>query len=115
MHPLFLLNISALLTHELDAMTAKEWLIFPGLSRLDDERGRKIFVWLHIPLFAIILWGITGPYQQSWRWGLDWFSIAHVFAHILFHRHPKNGFRRPMSWIIIVLAGLFGALDLLMG
>jgi len=108
----FLLGLSFILTHELDAMTAKEWRIFPGLSLLDDERGRQWFVALHIPLFAVLLWGLTGAHQKSWIWGFDIFTIVHLVAHILMHKHSENGFRRPLSWFIIVGAAVMGGVDL---
>ncbi len=111
----FVIGLSLILTHELDAMTAREWRIFPPLSRLSDENGRWLFVALHVPLFAWMLWGLTGPEQASWRVGFDVFLIAHAFAHLLLHRHPDNGFRRPLSWVLIGGAAVAGALDLWLG
>ena len=108
----FILALSFLLTHELDAMTAKEWLIFPGLSALSDERGRAVFVFAHVPLFALLFWGLMGTGQAAWRAGLDVFMICHVFAHLVLHRHPLNGFRRSLSWVFILGAGVCGGWDL---
>ena len=108
----FVLGLSLLITHELDAMTAKEWLIFPGLSGLPDEHGRAVFVWAHVPLFALILWGLMGADYAAWRAGLDVFMIGHVVAHLALHGHRLNGFRRPLSWALILGAGGCGLWDL---
>ncbi len=107
-----LAGLSLLLTHELDAMTAKEWRIFPGLSRLDDDAGRWWFVLLHVPLFGVLLWGMFGPNQEGWRLGFEVFLVGHMIAHMLLHRHPENGFRRPLSWVFIGGAGVVGIVEL---
>jgi len=103
-----------MLTHELDAVTAKEWRIFPGLSRLEDDRARFWFVALHVPLFAILLAGLLGPNRAQWILGFDVFAVAHAVPHILLHRHPKNGFRRTLSWFLIGGASVFGTVDLVL-
>ncbi len=110
----FLLGFGLILTHELDAMTAKEWRIFPWLSRLEDDLARRIFVAAHMPLFVLVLWGLTGPNQSTWVRGFDVFLIAHVGAHLLLHNRPENGFRRGVvSWTLLAGPGLAGAVDLL--
>lgn len=108
----FVLGLGLLCSHELDAMVAKEWLIFPGLSALPDEQGRAVFVLAHVPLFALIFWGLLGGELAAWRTSLDVFMIGHVVAHLALHGHPLNGFRRPLSWALILGAGVCGAWDL---
>ncbi len=104
--------LSLLFTHELDAMTAREWRLLPGLSRLQDEWGRRIFVVGHVPLVAAVLWGLSSAEADAWRVGLDVFLLLHAAAHLLLCKHAKNDFRRPLSWILIVGAAVVAALDL---
>jgi hypothetical protein len=110
-----LLTVSLLMTHELDAMTAKEWRIFPGLSRLSDEAGRWCFVVLHVPLFVAVFWGMNGADADTWRTVLNVFAIVHMLAHLALHQHAENGFRRPLSWVLIAGAATSGTLGLALG
>lgn len=106
----FLFGMACVLTHELDAMKAREWLIFPGLARLSDELGEQVFIAIHVPLFAIVLWGpFLSESRAQWMHGLSLFFIAHMLAHGILHGHPKNGFRRALSWLWIVGAAAGGA------
>jgi hypothetical protein len=47
------------------------------------------------------------------NYSLDIFFIVHVGLHLLFLKHPKNEFKDLISWIIILSAGMFGLLDIL--
>jgi hypothetical protein len=107
----FWVAMGCLMTHELDAMTAREWRIFPGLSGMGDAPARALFVALHVPLFGVILAGLAGDSSGAWVRGLDVFCVAHVVAHAALHGHPDNGFRRWESWAYIGGAGAAGALD----
>jgi hypothetical protein len=112
----FYAALSLLLTHELDAVRCHEWRIFPGLGRLDDERGYLLFTALHVPLFLGLLWALFGAGLDARlaRW-LSGFCILHVGLHLLALRHPANGFTSPLSWALIGGAGACGALQLLLG
>lgn len=96
--------------HELDAIRCKEWTIFPGLSFLPDRAGMTVFILLHLPLFYWVLFEIqTG--DEVFRWRFDLFLIIHLILHLLFLLHPKNQFKDYLSWIIIIAAAVFGAID----
>lgn len=114
MEPITAITLGLLLTHELDAMTAREWRLLPGLSRLSDARGRVVFVALHAPLHAALFVGLSGPNAAQWATGLAAFCVLHTLAHILLHRHPDNGFRRLDAWLWIGGAGVSGAVELVM-
>lgn len=105
----FYLGISFILMHEMDAIRCKEWRIFPGLSLLDDKMGQTIFIFAHVPLFFIIFYFLE---NMAFQKGLDIFLIIHCFLHILFLKHQKNEFKDWISWSIIILASIFGGLDL---
>jgi hypothetical protein len=102
--PFFLLALSLLFVHELDAVRCREWRIFPLTAFLDDETGMRVFILAHVPLFAIILF-YAG---KSLSAGGDGFSLSmaifcvlHAFIHWAYERHPKCEFRNPLSRGII--------------
>lgn len=103
-----------MLVHEMDAIRAKEWKIFPGLGRLKDETGYVVFAALHVPLYALLLWGLYGDdgVNRGLIAGLDGFFIVHAFLHLILYNHPENRFRSVFSYTLIFGAGLFGATDL---
>lgn len=56
---LFLLGLSLLVCHELDAMTHQDWRLLPVLGALPGETARIVFVITHIPLFTQYIPGIN--------------------------------------------------------
>ncbi len=109
----FLLGLSFIFLHELDAIRCKEWRILPGLSFLNDRVGYIVFAFAHIPLFYWIIVQ-TIEHSRSFMKGFDIFLMVHVVAHLLMLKHNRNEFRDWISWIIIVGAGAFGLVDLVM-
>lgn len=114
-HLFFLLGFCLLLTHEMDAIRCKEWRIFPFTSKMGDETGYLTFTAVHIPLYALLIWGLFGggDVNRALIVGLDAFFIVHVLLHLLFINHPDNKFRSAFSWVLIVGAGIFGVVDLI--
>ena len=112
-HLFFYLGLSFILMHEMDAVRCKEWRIFPGLSLLSDRLGFQLFMWLHVPLFAIIFVKLFESDNTGFIWGLDVFFIVHMILHLLFLLHKNNAFKDFLSWSIISGAAVFGALDLI--
>ncbi len=112
----FLLRFCLLLTHEMDAIRCKEWRIFPGTSRLGDEAGYRVFTALHIPLYALLLWGLAGDgtMTRGLVIGLDAFFVIHLFLHLFLRNLPSNGFNSVFSRALFLGAGSCGALDLLL-
>ncbi len=109
----FLLGITLIFLHEMDAVRCKEWRIFPGLSRLDDRRGFLVFILAHVPLVHWVLLQIKMA-NEKFIYYFDIFLIVHLVLHLLFLRHPKNEFKNAVSWLIIAGAALCGLLDLIM-
>lgn len=111
----FLLALAAMFTHELDAMICKEWRLLPLLSRLDDGAGMLWFVWLHVPLFAIVLWFSAGSLANdgdAFSLAFCVFCIVHAFVHWAYERHPDCLFTNPRSRAIIWGCAAAGALAL---
>ena len=108
----YLLMLSFLFVHELDAVHKHEWRVLPLTSFLPDEIGRRVFVVAHVPLFfAIFYFGELNPISGV-ATGLSIFAIIHVGLHWLFRKHPAYEFNTVLSWGLICGAGLFGALHL---
>ncbi|HEY8597444.1 MAG TPA: DUF6713 family protein [Thermomicrobiales bacterium] len=110
----FLLGLAFLLTHELDAIRCKEWRIFPVTSALGDDAGYRVFTALHLPLYALLLWGLYGAGDANLALivALDLFFIVHLGLHLLLRNLPRNEFGSPFSKVLFWGAGLCGALDL---
>lgn len=114
-HLFFLIGFGFLLTHEMDAVRCREWRLFPGLNRMGEQDGYVTFTAIHVPLFAVLLWGITRDDDVRDRMvvGLDIFFVLHLIAHVLLRNHPDNRFGSWLSWSLFTGAGVCGALDLL--
>lgn len=120
-HLFFVLGFCCLLVHEMDAIRLKEWKILPILSRLDDRSGYLAFVSLHLPLYVVLLWGLSGGdgINRGLIVFLDAFFVVHVVLHLLFHRllfldRPDDRRMSALSWALVWGAGAFGAIDLLL-
>lgn len=110
----FAVGCCFLLTHELDAVRAREWRLFPVLGALPDEAAYQLFTALHVPLYLLIAIGLFGGDAASngLRLGLDLFFVVHAGLHWLLRRHPRYAFRSALSWALILGAAIGGAIDL---
>ena len=70
----YVVNATLLICHEIDSAYWREWELFhiPG--------GAAAFVALHIPLVAIVLWGLVQTARGSPAW--RWYSLLLSFAGI---------------------------------
>lgn len=110
-----LVLLSLLLGHELDAVAQSEWRLLPGLSSLSDDAGRKVFVALHLPLFAALVWALflsSATIRRRSRLGLALFMMVHVGLHATLEVPGISSFPEVLSRLFILGAGLVGA-DLL--
>ncbi len=106
--------VGALFTHELDATKRHEWRILPLTSFLPETVGEQTFIWLHLPLFTVLLLGGESGETNGVRLGLAAFAILHVGLHWLYRKHPANEFNNLSSWALILSAGALGAAYLAM-
>lgn len=111
---LYYFMIGAFFTHELDAVKRHEWRVLPLLRSLPDRIGEQVFIWLHVPLFAVLLWGGDGDPESATRVGLAVFAVVHVGLHFAFRRHPAYEFNTASSLCLIVLTGLLGMVYLVL-
>jgi len=115
-HLFFLIGFAFLLTHEMDAIRCREWRIFPILGAMGEEAGYVAFTALHVPLYALLFWGLTGADgpNRGLIFALNIFFVVHLILHIALRNHPENRFGSPLSWALFAGAGVCGAIDLLL-
>ena len=108
---LFLLGYGLLATHELDAVLRAEWRVLPGLSMLDETIARPLFVWLHVPLFALLTGWVgsaNAETRRRTRHGISLFLVVHAGLHLLFSGHRHYDFHGSTSSLLIFGGALCG-------
>ena len=115
----FVLGVSSLLAHELDAVDKREWRLLFVLRRMDNERAHKWFVSLHVPLFvgALLLVGASeSSTVTSLTLAVDAFLLAHMALHERLHARGEvafgSRFSRSFIWAGAALGGLHAAMVL---
>ncbi|MDE5052960.1 hypothetical protein NDK25_12030 [Niallia taxi] len=111
---LFLFNLSLFLLHEMDAIKRSEWRMFIVLKDMEDSTAYKVFTLIHLPLYTIILALLFSRYQTITFWTIDLFLIIHAILHLLFEKHPRNGFKNTFSRTIFYLMGIFALFHILL-
>lgn len=113
----FFLGLALIATHELDAMTHKEWRLLPILDGLDDDTARTAFVLLHIPLFWALFF-LTSSKSPSVRTaaqiGVSIFLVAHGIIHYSLSGHELYEFQAPIETITVYGGAIAGALFLVL-
>jgi len=108
---LFYLGLGFLFTHELDAVSHREWRLLYVLRDLAEPLARDAFVALHVPLFALLVWA---THQSSSRWraasrlALMVFLVIHLGLHWRLSTHPLYTFHSALSWTLIIGGALCG-------
>lgn len=108
----FLLALSLMFTHELDAIRRNEWRVIPGMNLLSDQTGFVVFVLAHVPLFGLVVWAsFLQPSDKAivFQLGFSAFCVAHVLLHWLFRNNPAYEFNNLLSRFLIWGSGVAGA------
>lgn len=95
--------------HELDAIRRREWRFFFAPTPLDDETAYRAFTALHVPLFALLVWGSHSTPVQV---GFDVFLLAHAALHLLLRDHPRVAFGSWFSGVWIYGGAFLGVIHL---
>jgi len=109
---LFLFNLSLFLLHEMDAIRRSEWRLFMVLKDMEDSKAYKVFTFLHLFLYVIILSLLFSEYQIIVFWFLDLFFIIHAILHLFFEKHPRNEFKNTFSRAIIYPMGILAVVHI---
>ena len=117
-HFFFVVALSLLLVHEMDAIRLQEWQLFLFLSSMQEDRAYTTFTALHIPLYILLFWGLFqntgGGVNQNLVIGIDAFCVIHAFLHRLFVGHKDYQFHSFLSKFLIVGAGIAGGVSLVL-
>jgi len=84
---IFYLSLGTLSTHELDAIINHEWRVLPLTSWLPDETGVMVFLFSHIPLFAVVFALVASMNEKirtRSRLVISGFLVLHGILHTLF-------------------------------
>jgi hypothetical protein len=113
----FYLGMGTFFTHELDAIQRHEWRILPLTNWLPDEYGFIVFLFSHIPLFAILIALIASTREKirmRSRIGISIALIIHGFLHAFFMGNATYEFMTLSSTILIFGGALLGIAYLLL-
>ncbi|MEN1727528.1 MAG: DUF6713 family protein [Pseudomonadota bacterium] len=114
---IFYLGLSALFTHELDAVIHQEWRLLFHLRTLPDPTAGMVFVALHLPLFFLILALVHHP-GERWRSNVRILAAAFLIVHGLLHFRlsddPAYLFAGWLSNLYIYGAAACGAIFLIL-
>ena len=111
---IFSLELALLFLHEMDAIRRREWKMFILLKDMEDEKAYRVFMFLHIPLYTVILALLFSGYYRIGFYITDVFLITHTLLHIGFRKHTANKLNNSMSKSIIFPAGILAAVHLLL-
>lgn len=112
----FYAGMGVLFTHELDAIQRHEWRVLPLTSWLPDEYGFIVFLFFHIPLFAVLIALVASANEKirvRTRIGIGIFLIIHALLHTLFIGNARYEFATLPSNILIFGGALLGVIYLL--
>ena len=112
---LFLLHLSFLVAHELDATHHREWRLLFVFRTMEEGAAARAFIGLHVPLVMGILWlSLLSPpaIRVVAQALLSGFSVVHLGLHWRLRAHEKNDMTNTLSWTLIVGAGVSAAAHL---
>ncbi len=111
------LGLTALLTHEMDAVRAEEWRLLYVLRGLPEAAAYPAFLLLHLPMVFVLFWlshHKAPRLREGFRLLVAGFLVVHAGLHARLANHPLNGFEGLVSNGLIAAAGLCGGLYLLL-
>ncbi|MBK8200560.1 MAG: hypothetical protein IPK75_19645 [Acidobacteria bacterium] len=106
---LYRLTAACLFTHELDSPLRQGWNPLALNTSSYTSFDQQIFMWAHVPIvLGMIFLAETGS-RAAIRYGLCVFAVVHVGLHWFYRNTPVYDFSSLSSWVLILLAGIFGA------
>ena len=111
----YYLGVSALITHELDAVLNHEWKLLFHWFDLSDGVGNELFIALHFPLFLLFLYFShhkQASVQSSFRSLICAFLIFHGGLHFFLSDHSNYLFSGFLSNFYIFGGLVFGLIYL---
>ena len=112
---MFVLIISLLLLHEMDAIRTKEWGMFIILKDMKDEIAYRLFSAFHLPLYFLVIFIVMNNEVKSnfiLSIVIDLFLVAHTIIHFCFRKKENNNFSSLYSKTIIYSLGVLAIIHL---
>lgn len=109
----FVLGVSALMAHEMDAVDKREWRLLFVLRRMSDEQAHRWFVSLHVPLFVgvlVLVAASESPIITALEFAVDAFLVIHLGLHERVHAKGEVAFRSRFSRSFIWAGAALGVL-----
>ena len=113
----YYLAISALFTHELDAVLNFEWRLLFHLFNFPEAFSSALFIGLHFPLFFLFFY--LGQHsnlrvRNRFRFLVCALLIVHGFAHFWLAGHEKYYFEGLLSNLYIYGSAVLGLVFVLL-
>ncbi|MBY9067366.1 hypothetical protein K1X12_10675 [Hyphomonas sp. WL0036] len=102
---LYRLTAACLIVHELEVVFLPEWTAFHDAS----NPVQQIIMLAHVPVIFGMLIAAELTRRISIRVGICMFAVLHVGLHWVYRNHPFHDLSSATSWVLILLAGIFGA------
>ena len=106
----FLLGLSFMTMHEMDAVRKREWVIISQPLKLDDTLAYRVFTLVHLPALMLMFWALPSPNFQI---GLSIFMIFHAMVHFALRKYQHFTFDR-FSYLLIYAPIITSVLHLLL-
>ena len=111
----FYIGFAILVAHELDAVAQEEWRLLPLFDLLQDSTAYIVFVTLHVPLLAGLMWLTAHPsprVQQRSRLAVDVLLVIHAVLHWHMSADALYSFHSNFSTALILGGAVAGLLHL---
>jgi hypothetical protein len=102
---LYRLTAACLIAHELELLLLRELDVFHGTA---TPFGQAMLC-AHIAIVLGLLIAAEVTRNGLMRLGLCVFAVLHVGLHWLCRHDPDQSAASAISWVLILLAGVFGA------
>ncbi|NNE19420.1 MAG: hypothetical protein HKN10_13170 [Myxococcales bacterium] len=96
---------------KIDAVAQAEWRLLPFLSEMNDSDAYAVFVALHVPLLALVLWSTGSTVLRMRRRSqflVDAFLVIHAGLHTALRSHDDYTFHTTLSEACIDGAAALG-------
>lgn len=106
---LYRLSAACLVTHELESSLLPH--LNPGLfgPSFQGSMDQLIFMWAQAPIILGLILMADSARSTAFRHGICAYALAHAGLHWVYRDAPVYDFNSMASWVLILLAGIFGA------
>lgn len=104
---LYRLAAACLITHEIESTLLP--LVLNSPFRISGgSMDHQVFIWAQAPIALILVLLAEFSHRASLRYGLCVFAVAHAGMHWVYSNQLTHDFNSVASWVLILLAAIFG-------